>query len=253
MTAIEYALRVGFLFVVGILMVYFALWAVASRWTLQPLRKRFKPSAIAFMAVSLVIVMFLIGLGVGFAIYNSLDKTAMNATPDEATATADEASTEPEKFDIVFPGSNLHVKTTVDAYTNDDDSLIVPFNDGFIMLSGYDYDGSYDDLAEGFKEPLKKQLSTMFTVDKDIVSATKGSLSVKMNDKDSISVKGYKYSGLISSKEYPSMSVSGVCFFDDENGRVYALTGFVGDSNNTAVVSMEYILQDIVSSMEIKK
>lgn len=252
MTAVEYALRVGFLFVVGTLMVYFALWAVASRWTLQPLRKRFKPSAIVFMAISLVVVMFLVGLGVGFAVYNAPEDVS-KATPDEAVATADETSTEPEKFDIVFPGSNLHVNTTVDAYKNDDESLIVPFNDGFVMLSGYDYDGSYDDLAEDFKEPLKKQLSTMFTVDKDILSASKGSLSVKMKDKDSISVKGYKYSGLLSSKEYPSMSVSGVCLFDDENGRVYALTGFVGDSNNTAVVSMEYILQDIVSSMEIQK
>ena len=252
MTAVEYALRVGFLFVVGTLMVYFALWAVASRWTLQPLRKRFKPSAIVFMAISLVVVMFLVGLGVGFAVYNAPEDVS-KATPDEAVATADEAATEPEKFDIVFPGSNLHVNTTVDAYKNDDESLIVPFNDGFVMLSGYDYDGSYDDLAEDFKEPLKKQLSTMFTVDKDILSASKGSLSVKMKDKDSISVKGYKYSGLLSSKDYPSMSVSGVCLFDDENGRVYALTGFVGDSNNTAVVSMEYILQDIVSSMEIQK
>lgn len=253
MTAIEYALRVGFLFVVGILMVYFVLWTVASRWTLQPLRKRFKPSAIAFMAIGLTVIMFLVGLGVGFVMYNSSGTAASKATPDEATATADEAPTEPKKFDIVFPGSNLHVNTTVDAYKNDDDSLIVPFTDGFVMLSGYDYDGSYDDLAEGFKEPLKKQLSTMFTVDKDILNTTQGSLSIKVKDKDSISVKGYKYSGLISSKDYPSMSMSGVCVLDDENGRVYALSGFVGDSEDAAVVSMEYILQDIVSSMKIEK
>ena len=251
-TAIEYALRMGFMFIVGLLMIYFVLWVVAAKWTLRPLVRKYSSRAIALVAIGIAALVFLIGLAVGFSVYNNTSKSVSVATPDEVS-TPDEAATEAPVYDTVFPGSNLHVSTSVDSYENSENAYVVPFNDGFVLIESYSYDGSYDDLLSYNTKAMKDELKSMFEIQNDIIDGTQGELTIKVKDSDSLAVKGYNYSGLVSSERYPSMSVSGVCIFDEEKNMVYNLSGLVGSSRNTeAVLSMEYIIADIISSMEVR-
>lgn len=252
-------LETGALGLLLIAFVYFVCFVFFRKFTFDKLFKRFKKPA-GIIILSIPVLVAFVGFGIlGCVRYNDTQKTLekqaeTTVAADASESTSDEVSpTQIETYDISFPHSLIHMKSSKDVKSLTDDDSLMELDDGFVLLSGMKYNGDIDSLFSVVKEHVFSVGNGRdFTVSSDIITPQKGSLTIKRGDQNAI-VEGYSFSGICNVKEYDApLAVSGFCLYDEKSEMVYTMTGFIENgtsAENTAAI--QYLISQYLSSIEI--
>ena len=214
------------------------------------------------MAAPLVLcvsIFFIVGfIKVSASNADSADKSV--ATRDSVSSTVsptigETVSETTSTYDISFPHGRLVFQSTEPAEVMNDDVSIIRVEDGFMLVSGFGYDGDTDGVYEATRNHVLSNLPEGYSVTSDVLSKESGSYSFPTsNGSEKLSVPGWQIKGLVSveNKDAP-MGVAGACVFDKDNHMIYSVVGFVDNgSNDVNMTAMGYLVNQAMVTSKIK-
>lgn len=261
------ALKISLIGVVVAIPIYAVLYIYVKR-SRGRLHNLFKKKGIVFgrplktyvVAILPLFLCMLIFFVWGMIKVSSDTKTAEQAVTRQQTettvATKDEVfATEIPVYNVSFPHGNLVFESTAEAVSFDNDDNIIKMADGFVLISGFSYDGDSEGAYDATIKHVSSHLPDDMKITSQVISKTADSYTFYTEDgKDSLTVPGYHYKGLLETEDTDEpKGIAGVCVIDEDNQMVYAITGIINDgSNDINSGTIDYLVSQSMETAVVK-